>query len=125
MKFIRSSKFALFLTAVSATILAVLFFATNPQSARLLGVLVVIVALYGVFLGVILLIGNLIAYRRTKKHSISSRENNNHRLEISAVLALAPVLTIILNSLGTIGIIEIILVIGFEVVVIFLIRKKR
>jgi hypothetical protein len=127
MSFIRSSIFALSLLIASVLVLTVLFFATDPQSARLLGVLVVIVALDGSFLGAFLLIGNFIIRGKRKRHPIgaSSRESGSQQLEISAVLALAPVLAIILNSLGAIGVVEIILVVSFEVVVIFLIRKKQ
>jgi heme/copper-type cytochrome/quinol oxidase subunit 2 len=128
MNFLRSSKFALLLTAVSVLILATLFFTTSPQSAKLFGILVVIIALYGVFLGVILLIGNLFTSRKRKKRigdGASSRRGGNQRLEISAVLALAPVLAIVLNSLGAIGIVELVLIAGFEGIVIFLVRKKR
>jgi hypothetical protein len=128
MNFVKSSKFALSLTVVSILVLAVLFFATDPQSARLFGILVAIIALYGMFLGTILLIYNLLTFRRRRNRvdgSASSRVNNNRQLEISAVLALAPVLMIVLNSLGAIGVVELVLIAGFECVVIFLIRKKK
>lgn len=128
MNFIRSSKFALLLTIVSVLTLAILFFATDPQTARLFGILVVIIALYGAFWGIVLLVSNMIFPKKRKSKGIdgvSSRANANQRLEISAVLALAPVLIMVLNSLGTIGVVELILIAGFEIVVIFLIRKKR
>ncbi|MDR3125730.1 MAG: hypothetical protein LBU20_01500, partial [Candidatus Nomurabacteria bacterium] len=66
MNFIKSPKFALFLTLVSVATLAVLFIATDPQSARLSGVLVAIVALYGVFWGVFLLVSELLFYKTLK-----------------------------------------------------------
>jgi hypothetical protein len=128
MNFLRSTKFALLLTALSVLSLGVFFFTTSPQSAKLFGILVVIIALYGAFLGVILLIGNLFTSRKRKKlvgNGASSRRGNNQQLEISAVLALAPVLAIVLNSLGAIGVVELVLIVGFESVVIFLVRKKR
>jgi NAD/NADP transhydrogenase beta subunit len=128
MNFLKSSKFAWLLTVVSVLALAVMFFTTSPQSAKLFGILVVIIALYGVFLGVVLLVGSLVAAGKRKKlvgSSVTPRRNGSHRLEISAVLALAPVLAIVLNSLGAIGVVELILVAVFEGVVIFLIRKKR
>ena len=129
MDFIRSTKFALSLVIVSALVLSILFFATNPQSARLFGVLVVVVALYGLFWGVILLISNLFTRKKRNQKNIkvlSQRGVSNSKVvEISAVLALAPVLVIVLNSLGSIGLIEIALIMTFECVVIFLIRKKK
>jgi heme/copper-type cytochrome/quinol oxidase subunit 2 len=128
MNFIKSSKFALLLTAVSVLTLTVLFFTTSPQSAKLFGILVVIIALYGLFLGVVLLISGMITSRQRKNRandSVSSRRSGNRRLEISAVLALAPVLAIVLNSLGAIGVVELVLIAVFEGVVIFLIRKKK
>jgi cobalamin synthase len=123
MNFVRSSRFALLLVVVSVLVLAVLFFATDPQSARLFGILVAIVALYGMFLGIVLLVCNSLAIKRKRNRVNSS--GNNQRLEISAVLALAPVLAIVLNSLGAIGVVELVLIVGFESVVIFLIRKKK
>lgn len=128
MNFIRSPKFALSLVSVSVLVLLVLFFTTNPQSARLLGVLVVVVALYGVFWGVILLFSDIIMRKKRKQKAINKllqRESNYQLAEISAVLALAPVLIIVLNSLGSIGVVELALIIGFECIVIFLIRKKK
>lgn len=128
MNFIRSPKFALSLIMISALVLTILFFTTDPQSARLLGVLVVIVALYGVFWGIILLFSDLIMRKKRKQKMIDvalQRESNYQLAEISAVLALAPVLIIVLNSLGSIGVVELALIVGFECVVIFLIRKKK
>jgi heme/copper-type cytochrome/quinol oxidase subunit 2 len=128
MNFLKSSKFALLLIVVSVLVLTILFSATDPQSARLMGVLVAIVALYGVFWGVILLVGGLVARRNSNKKVVNReqpRTSGSQRVEIAAVLALAPVLIIVLNSLGAIGAVELALVVGFECVVIFLIRKKK
>jgi hypothetical protein len=105
-----------------------LFLATNPQSAGLLGILSVVVALYGFCWGLALLICGLLFSSRRHKTAMRKKlktMNNGQVIEISAVLALAPVLIIVLNSLGTIGVIELVLVVCFESVMVFLIRKKR
>lgn len=128
MNFIRSPKFALSLIIISALVLTILFFTTDPQSARLFGVLVAVVAIYGIFWGVILLISDIVVRKKRKQKTINpliQRESNYKVAEISAILALAPVLIIVLNSLGSIGVVEIALIIGFECIILFLIRKKK
>lgn len=113
---------------ISAIVLGILFFTTDPQSARLLGVLIVVIALYGLFWGIILMICNIFNRKKMRQKTQSEllkRKGNSKIVELSAVIALAPVLIIVLNSLGSIGLVELILILVFECIIIFLIRKKK
>jgi hypothetical protein len=120
-------KFPLVLIAASVLVLTILFIATDPQSARLTGILMAVVFLYVLFWGIFLLGGNLLCKSRREKvvQKMSSKLKNGQRLRISAALAFAPVLVIVFNSLGNIGVVELVLIMSFEAIVIFLIRKKR
>jgi uncharacterized membrane protein YfcA len=96
---------------------------TDPQNTGLFGVLLVIVAIYIFFASAIYLVYSILSQFKTRKRP-QIETNNYLPLYISAILAFAPILLIILNSLGTIGIVELLLTVLFEAVVIFLVRKR-
>lgn len=120
-KLMRSEykRWAIIALVLSAVLLLVLFIFTDPREVGLLGILTVILAVYVFFAACFYLIAMLFNKSKDKVNSGERRQ-----ILISAALAFAPVLLIIFNSLGSIGIIEVIAIVLFEVITIFLITKR-
>ena len=112
----KHQKFTLAVLVASTVLLMLLLTFTNPREVGLFGILAVIAAIYCFFVSAIYLFYGLFR----KKADVKGRKV----LYISCALAFAPVLLIILNSLGAVGIIELILIVLFEITAIFLITKR-
>jgi len=113
---IKYQKWAIAMLIISALLVILLFVFTDPREVGLFGILTVIIAIYAFFVAGFYLLSKV--FRRKPNHS------ERRAIYISATLAFAPVLLIILNSLGAVGIIELVLIMIFEVVAIFLITKR-
>lgn len=112
-------RWAIVALVLSAVLLLVLFIFTDPREVGLLGILVVVLAIYVFFTALFYLCLSLFNKKKENNSSAGHRQ-----LLISATLAFAPVLLVIFNSLGSIGIIEVAAIILFEVITIFLITKR-
>ena len=112
----RYRKLSLAAIVLSALLLLVLFILTDPRTVGLFGILVVILAIYALFASCFYILSTLLK---------SSKDSGDRRkLLIAMVLAFAPVLLIIFNSLGVVGILELIAIVLFEIITIFLITKR-
>lgn len=98
-------------------LLLILFIFTDPREVGLLGILVVILAIYVFFATCFYLMTMIL--RKNKKSDSERRQ-----LLIASTLAFIPVFLIIFNSLGAVGVVEIILIVLFEIITVFLITKR-
>lgn len=110
-------KWATIALIISLLLIVILFIFTSPRDIGLLGILTVVIVIYALVDSCIYLIS---AIFRNKKNE----GNERRRLLISSALAFVPVFFIIFNSLGAIGLVEIILILLFEAVTIFLIINR-
>lgn len=117
---IKLRNWAIAALVISVIMLVILFTFTNPREVGLFGILMAILAIYALCASCFYLA--ITSFGKGK----NSMQNNNERrqLLISFVLAFAPVFLIIFNSLGAVGIVEVILIVFFEAVTIFLITKR-
>lgn len=109
-------KWATTALVASIVLLAIFFVFTDPREVGLLGILVVVFAVYVFFASLIYL----------TVVSLNKKGNNHEQrqLLVSLVLAFAPVFLIIFNSLGAVGVVELALIALFEMVAVFLITKR-
>lgn len=113
----KYQRWAVVALIISVLALLIFFIFTSPSEVGLLGILVVILAIYMLFVSCFYLFTAI--FSRTQKQISEHR-----RLLISSALAFAPVFLIIFNSLGAIGVVEAIMIVLFEAIIIFLIVKR-
>jgi heme/copper-type cytochrome/quinol oxidase subunit 2 len=119
-----STKGLFLILLVVASVMILLLSFTNPQNMGLFGILLVLLVIYVFFTTLFYSIYRILGRNKKSDTSDKNRSSNKRPLIISAVLALCPILLITLNSLSSIGLIELALIVLFETVVIFLVIKR-
>lgn len=106
---------------------------TNPSDTGPAGIAIVLVLIYGLCFGVIVVMAIMLRFIvglfRSEKDETSvgaiNRPRSDRRLiAICAVLAVAPILFISLNSIGQVSLIDIALITATEAVAVFYIARK-
>lgn len=119
---------------IIATTIALFFMLnmTNPTDSGPMGMLTVLLLVYGLAYSVIILFAMLFGYIyrliMPKPETTTSvqryRRGTRKTLAICAVLAATPMLIISLNSIGRMGFVDIALIAATECVAVFYIAKK-
>lgn len=114
----------------SAILIAVIINATSPSSAGPLGILVFFACLYVLFIClayIIIVVSQRIVAKffRNKNSPEVSWEGSRHKAYYySTAIALAPTIYIGMQSMGDVGIFEVVLLIIFELLACFFIYKR-
>ena len=110
-------------------LLSALMQATTPSSIHPLGILVVFVLIYLLALGVLTFfmfgLSKLLNKLRRKAQPAGKAMTFREAYYFASVIALAPVLLVAMRSIGRGGVIDIVLVIAFEIVACFYVAKRR
>ena len=114
-------KLLLILSIVAFFFLVAMMFLTSPSSVGPLGVLVFFTLVYVLFLGLAVIGCRLFFTLKAKLHKATAGNVKRKSYYYGLVIALAPLLLLLCGSFGGIRLIEVLLVIGVEVFLCFLV----
>lgn len=131
----KKRRWAAYSVSLALVCLIALYFMlnmTNPSDSGPAGIAVVLLLIYGLSLGVILLMaligwfvtGLVRAKEPEPSDELKTRHEAKRMLMICAALAVAPILVISLNSIGRISLLDIALIAATEAVAVFYISCK-
>lgn len=115
----------LLLSAIAFVALMVMMFAFSPSSIGPVGILLFFTTCYVLFLGLAVICCRLFFILKAKWKGEKSAGLNKKGLFYGAAIALAPLLLLMMGSIGGIEIFEIILVILLEILLCFLVSHSR
>lgn len=119
-------------SSIAVAVLFIILQITNPASIHPVGLLGVFFLIYVVFVGLMTLVvfttGQLTALlgRYLKASSVSRRKVSLQQAYLyGSLLALAPVILIGMQSVGSLGFVDVVLVIVFEAVICFYVWRRQ
>lgn len=123
------SRILAIITLVAFVLLSALLQSTSPSTVHPIGILFVFILFYLLALGVLTFfmfgLSKLLNKLRRKAQPAGKAMTFREAYYFASVIALAPVLLVAMRSIGRGGVIDVVLVIAFEIVACFYVAKRR